>query len=277
MTKLPPSSALMMLALAWGALACLGAQENGAPTAEWGEVVQYLRADGVVYGAIVRDGSGEELRRETYVRDGDGTLLETVIRLPDGTMERVGASFRKQWMAVQGSSGVYRTYNPDGTLRTEEERSGDVVLRRETYEHGGEPPRLVALVRELPVEGSKKELTYGTDGLVVRETRTERDGKTETSLYAYDDKRRVTEIRTRSGRSDLRTAFSYAADGDTTEERFDATGALVLRIVTKADGGVVEEHFDSGALFARTLFKDGRKVREEIVSNGQVVRVWESP
>ena len=277
MTKLPPSSALMMLAFAWGALAWLGAQENGVPTAEWGEVVQYLRADGVVYGAIVRDRSGEELRRETYVRDAEGNLMETVIRLPDGTVERVGVSFRKQWMAVQGSSGVYRTYNPDGTVKTEEERSGDVVLRRETFEYGGEPPRLVSLIRELPAEGSKKELTYGADGLVVRETRTERDGKPETSLYAYDDKRRVTEIRTRSGRSESRIAFSYAADGDTTEERFDATGALALRIVTKADGGVVEEHFDSGALFARTLFKDGRKVREEIVSNGQVVRVWESP
>lgn len=277
MTKLPPSSALVLLALTWGALACLGAQENGVPTADWGEVVQYLRADGVVYGAIVRDRSGEELRRETYIRDGDGTLLETVIRFPDGAVERVGVSFRKQWMAVQGFPGVYRTYNPDGTVKTEEERSGDVVLRRETFEYGGDPPRLVSRVRELPAEGSRKEFAYGADGLVVRETGTERDGTPETSFYAYDDKRRVTEIRTRSGRSESRTAFAYAAAGETTEERFDATGALVLRIVTQEDGGVVEEHFNSGALFARILFKDGRRVREEIVSNGQVVRVRESP
>jgi hypothetical protein len=279
MKSLPTPLKSLILFFALGASANLGAQSSAQarPAAEGDEIVQYLKSEGAVYGAIVRNSSGAEIRRETYIRDGDGNILEIVLRRPDGTIERVGASGAQQWVAIQGSDGVYRTFNPDGTLKVEEDRSGAAILKRETYSYSGQPPHITVMVRELPGEGARQEMAYGLDGLLIRETRTNKDGGIETLLYAYDSQSRVTGIRKVTGRSESRKTFAYAEDGSETEESFDTTGALVLRTTKYADGSFVEEHYDAGRLFARNYFKDGRKVREEIISNGEAVRTRESP
>ena len=47
---------------------------------------------------------------------------------------------------------------------------------------------------------------------------------------------------------------------------------MTRRILYESAGVRIEEFWDDGAVFARVRYEDGRRVLEEIVQNGVVVR-----
>ncbi len=257
------------------ALACGGVR--GQESAWEDEVVQYRISGSAVYGAIIRDPSGKELRRETYVRDSDGELREILVEWAEGGRSRIGASGLLHWMKFKDGGEVFRTYYPDGSLRTEETREKGILLRRTTFFYTEGSDVLQSILRETPAENARELREFDSRGLVVREVRTCTDGGEETLLYSYDGDSRIVEVRRATGRKEFRTRFLYGEDGSETEERFDETGALCLRILKNSDGVAVEEQYDGGILFARTYWKDGRKLREEITAEDGQVRVREEP
>lgn len=241
------------------------------------EIVQYLGSEGVVYGCVVRDSSGREIRRETYIRDSEGRIAEILTQHPDGSVSRLGYSGNAQWLDYPEGSRLLRFFSPDGKLRTEELRNGEILLQRTTYRYGEGSSAVSFQLTERPQEKIREEKEYDSGGRVIRETRVASGVPPDVSLYSYDDEKRLSEIRRLSGRTETRTRFFYGPGGTETEEKFDAAGAMVLRTVRKEDGMVEEEHFDAGILFARMYFREGRKIREEILKDGQIVRVWEAP
>jgi len=256
--------------------AALYAQESQKEsTIDGNELIQYLRSNGIVYGSIMRDDSGSEIRRESYVRNSDGTVIEIITKWPDGSIARIGVFGDFQWMDYPEGIKIFRVYTPDGSIRIEERREEGVVLQRATYSYQDNSPRIASILYELPGEKTWEKLEYNLQELLIRDFRFNADEPSETLLYSYDDQGRVVEIREMTNRKETKTRFIYGEDGVQTEERIDATGALVLRITKKADGIVIEEHFDAGKLFARIFIQDGRKIREEIVSDGKVLRVRE--
>ena len=244
---------------------------------ETGEIVQYLKTGNLVYGAVVRDSEGIEVRRETYIRDSAGDIAQIVLRWADGRVERLGVSGDREWIVDPDGTGLYRVYNSDGTLKKEEYRDGDRILRRVTYQYPSGSSRASSVLDENVRDGTEERKDYGEDGLLIRELRIAADGAEETVSYAYDAEKRVIEIRTATNRKETRTRFMYGEDGTETEERFDSTGALVVRRIRRADDEIVEEQYDAGGLFARVYYKEGRKVREEILEDGNIKRVREAP
>ncbi len=244
---------------------------------ETDEIVRYVFADGRITGAVVSTPEGTELRRETYIRDSRGAVVDIRLLFPDGRRGRVGGTGGLEWMEFPEGDRIHRTYLPDGRLETEERFRGSTRISRRDYRYRGESRTPALLEEARPEEGWKTVTEYGDRGQVLRETRTTDAGTEETSIYSRDDRDRPLEIRILSGRSERRIRYSYGENGAETEERTDTTGALVLRVVRNADGTSVEERFDGGTLFARTYLEGGRLVREEIYLEGRLVRVREAP
>ncbi len=248
--------------------------ETGSGAGE--EVYRYTLAAGIITGAVVSTPGGVELRRESYVRDSEGRVVDIRIRYPDGASRSGGAEGR-DWIVFPGGEGIYRRFLPNGKLELEETRRGSTLISRRIYSYRGESGTLSAVEESRPGEGWKLTAGYGERGLVERETRTVSGRPDEVSIYEWDDRDRLVEILILEGRNERRVRFTYGEDGAETEERTDTTGALALRIVRSSDGSTVEERYDGGALFARTFLRDGRLVREEIYSEGRLVRVREAP
>lgn len=269
--RFPAFGALLVLLSA----ADLRAQESVPAAPE--EIFRYVLAAGTVTGAVVSTPEGVEIRRESYIRDSEGRVVDVRMRFPDGRAARVGGAVGREWLGYPEGGQVYRVYRPDGGLELEELRSGSSVISRRTYTYP-EDSRSPSVVEEVrPGEGWKRRTEYGGRGLPVRETLSTAEGPETVTLYEWDDRDRPVGLRILEGRSERRVRFSYGEDGSETEERTDSTGALVLRILRNPDGSSVEERFDGGILFARTFRKDGRLTREEIYLDGRLVRVRTAP
>lgn len=252
-------------------------QEPEADIGPGQEVYRYTLAAGMITGAIVSTPGGVELRRESYVRDSEGRVVDIRIRYPGGHTSSTGGAEGRDWIVFPEGDGIYRRYLPNGALELEESRRASVVISRKTYRYRADSGTLSAIEESRPGEGRKIVAEYGERGLLVRETKTVTGGIDEVSIYEWDEQERLIAIRILEGRSERRVGFVYGADGIETEERTDTTGSLALRIIRKPDGSTVEERYDGGALFARTFFREGRLAREEIYFEGRLVRVRESP
>lgn len=253
----------------------LRAQESAPAAPE--EIFRYILAAGTVTGAVVSTPEGVELRRESYIRDSEGRVVDIRMRFPDGRAARVGGAGGREWLGHPEGGLVYRVYRSDGTLELEELRRGSSVISRRTYTYpeNSRSPSVVEEVR--PGEGWKRRTEYDGRGLPVRETLSTASDPETITLYEWDDRDRPVGLRILEGRSERRVRFSYGEDGSETEERTDSTGALILRILRNPDGSTMEERFDGGVLFARTFRKDGRLTREEIYLDGRLVRVRTAP
>lgn len=252
-------------------------QDPGPGISAPDEIVRYILADGRIAGAVVSTPEGKELRRESYIRDSRGAVVDIRIVFPDGRRGRIGGAAGLEWMDFPDGDRIHRTYLPGGLLESEELYRGSDLVSRKVYRYNGESRIPSVLEETRPGEGWKRVTEYGTRGQVLRETRTTDSGTEETSIYSRDDRDRPLEVRILSGRSERRIRFSYGEDGSETEERTDATGALVLRVMRNADGTSVEERYDGGSLFARAYLEDGRVVREEFYLEGRLARVREAP
>lgn len=253
----------------------LRAQESAPAAPE--EIFRYVLAAGRVTGAVVTTPEGVELRRETYIRDSEGRVVDVRISLPDGRSARTGGSGGREWLGYPEGDLYFRVYRPDGVLELEESRNGSILLFRRTYTYRGDSRSPSVVEEDRPGEGWKRRTEYGERGLPARESLSTADGPETVTLYEWDERDRPVGLRILEGRSERRVRFSYGEDGTETEERTDSTGALVLRILRNPDGSSVEERFDGGILFARTFLKDGRLTREEIYREGRLARVRTAP
>ncbi|HSV57011.1 MAG TPA: hypothetical protein VLH39_07905 [Magnetospirillaceae bacterium] len=269
---------LAALMTAFTATLCAASPLPATPNnAGWDERVQYLRSGGAVYGAVVTDSTGAVIRRETYVRDSSGRVLETLLKFPDGSSVRAGGLDGKEWMEFPDGKRILRTFLPRGLLETEEVRLGVVVVSRTVFRYGDYGSSPAAVIEERPTENWRREAEYGADGRLRKQTVHSASGTAETTIYERDREGRILQIRTLSGRAEFLVRFSYGEDGSVTEERKDLSGGLAIRIRTTPDGNTVEERFDDGLLFVRTVRNDGRLVREEFWTDGRIVRLRESP
>lgn len=274
------ASRLRMLATLFLVLASAPRPAGQEPEAGFGageEVYRYTLAAGTITGAVVSTPEGVELRRESYVRDSEGRVVDIRIRYPDGGFSRSGGAEGRDWIVFPEGDGIYRGYHSNGKLKFEETRRGSTLISRRIYSYRGDSGTLSAVEESRPGEGWKLVADYGERGLVERETRTVSGRLDEVSIYEWDDRSRLVGILILEGRNERRVRITYGEDGTETEERTDTTGALALRIVRSSDGSTLEERYDGGALFARTFLRDGRLVREEIYSDGRLVRVREAP
>lgn len=94
---------------------------------------------------------------------------------------------------------------------------------------------------------------------------------------AYDEEGRLASVDTSMrGRATV-VVYGYVADGALATTTTSIDGALVSVVRHETPAVRVEELYDSGAVFARVRYEDGRRVLEEMLRDGVVIRTRRFP
>jgi len=121
------------------------------------------------------------------------------------------------------------------------------------------------------------ETTYDPRGRVALVVTAVDGSEKSRESYLYDDASRLVESTLVSQSTTTRTIFAYDGPGEKSRETLQVNGVVVSVTVNLADGTVVTELYDRGALFLRSYHSDGRLRKEEFIENGSVARTREYP
>ncbi|OHD75647.1 MAG: hypothetical protein A3J97_16085 [Spirochaetes bacterium RIFOXYC1_FULL_54_7] len=240
------------------------------------------------------DGSVKETR---YVRDGDRLISSTQFKngeetgsrvylyYPDGRLAAVrertadkirptGTERPKSGQTISwtwGSAGlILSIFDNEGRLTGSRTYDGAVLVSME--ERIWRDGRLASISTEEPEKGTRLILGYNETGSL--ESRLEIKNGQSVALYEYaydNDNRLVAERRETSDGQEI-IDFVYGSDGALISEARQLNGLLALTKTYSGQDEMLEEYYDKGVLFARIFYKEGRKVRESILSGGKVVR-----
>jgi antitoxin component YwqK of YwqJK toxin-antitoxin module len=121
------------------------------------------------------------------------------------------------------------------------------------------------------------ETTYDPRGRVALVVTSVDGSEKSRESYLYDDASRLVESTLVCQSTTTRTIFAYDGPGEKSRETVQVNGVVVSVTVNRADGTVVKELYDRGALFLRSYHSEGRLRKEEFIENGSVVRTREYP
>lgn len=241
--------------------------------------------------------------QETWYRYDGGRLVETSTLLDGAAKRTVKYLYDPLGRLVStresGGNSSGSTRNESGTSTSWLQAPDTLELR--DYDADG---HLVASTRFLLGELQSREERTWQDGVVLRATITNADGTTTVEAYqtsglargqlasrsvksgstamleesrSYDDDGRLAQTRrwTPSGLELLE--YAYDAEGALRTERISSgssptTLSLVVARTYDSPTTYLEESYDAGVLFARVRYQDGRRVLEEILKDGIVVR-----
>ena len=88
----------------------------------------------------------------------------------------------------------------------------------------------------------------------------------------FDERGKLSRLEQDEGGSFSATEYEYDEKGMLSVERRFVKASLAAVVRYGEPGSRVEEAWDGGALYARVYWKDGRKVLEEIMQDGVVLR-----
>jgi antitoxin component YwqK of YwqJK toxin-antitoxin module len=243
---------------------------------------------------FLSDGSVEETR---YVRDGNRLVSSTRFKngnetassiylyYPDGRLAGVreqtegktwptGTERPKSGQTVSWTSGseglILSIHDNAGRLTGNRTYDGAVLVSLE--ERIWVDGRLASISTERLAEGTRLILSYDPAGRLA--SRLEMKDGESIALYEfeYDQEDRLVAERRETDEGLETIDFIYRPDGTLLSETRHLDGLLSLSRTYSQTDVLFEEYYDKGVLFARIHYKDGRKVRETILSGGKVVR-----
>lgn len=240
--------------------------------------------DGHIEETAYEYASGRLVSRTTSL-DGETTSKRTYLYAPDGRLAlsreesgtESGSSVARSggssaWRVGEGGLEL-RTYNPDGRLvsiavysgaeriRHEERSWNDGSLERVTVETKGGSTTSTEYVMSGPARGEIAAVTVSESARTIS-----------TERRAYDEKGRLKSAATSLRGREIIISYEYS-DEDVLVEAKTSEGGVLASVVRHVTPTVrVEELYDSGALFARVRYEDGRRVLEEMVRDGVVIR-----
>jgi len=221
---------------------------------------------------------GKPERTKSYLYAPDGRLVST--RESGGSASgstRTESGASTSWL-VTAEGLELRDYDADGRLvAIASFQKSELVGREERVWKDGAVQRSVMTRHDGTIQTDE----YQTDGpaLGLRISRSIQSGTTVIleEGYRYDDDGRLIETRRQTPQGFELLQYDRHDDGTLRSERLSAGATLPgLALVTvrtyDAPTSYVEESYDSGTLFARVRYEDGRRVSEEIIKEGVVVR-----
>ncbi len=236
------------------------------------EEIRYVRDNGrLISSTQFRNGEETGLRLYLYYPDG---RLAGIRESADGKSWPTGTERPKSGHTVSWTSTpqglILSIFDKDGRLAGSRTYNGAVLVSMEEriWRYG----KLASISTEEPEKGTRLILSYDEAGRL--ESRLEmKDGETNALYeYGYDQEDRlVSEQRTTPGKLEHHE-YVHDSAGALLSETRKLNGLLAFTRTYLELEEVLEEHYDKGVLFARIHYKDGRKVRESILSGGKVVR-----
>lgn len=225
------------------------------------------------------------LRRKTTGAGGKITGTIDYLYAPNGRLASAIESTGEFWGNSAAATGLSYSWRSNGDL---------VDLRG--YDGDG---RLVSLSRYAAASRVMDERRFWLEGALERSVVTALDGTTTTTSYVtggaasgepwsvivekdgrvafaerrdFDERGMLSRLEQDEGGSLTVMEYQHDAEGALSLERRFVESSLVAVVRYGEPGSRIEEAWDRGALYARVVWKDGRKVLEEIIKDGVVVR-----
>jgi YD repeat-containing protein len=257
-------------------------------------IEEQLYSDGTLSRRTVYHYTRDVLERsETFGPEG-ALLYRDFYRLsPYGQLRRVvreDPRADQRFALDDGSRGVaeerygnnrerrINRYDSQGRLVERERWYEGQLVERERIEYNGDGgKRSVSTLEDLALERITLR-SYDQQGRVVRIEVSEKGEPVERTVHRRDEEGRIVETTTRGSRGIENWRFEYDQEGRLAREEYRLRGSLEKIILYSRDGEEmlrVEELFREGRLFMRVHYRSEQKVREEFLSDGEVVRVRE--
>ncbi|UCF98761.1 MAG: hypothetical protein JSV89_04305 [Spirochaetaceae bacterium] len=236
-------------------------------------------------------------RTETFGPEGELLHSDEYWLSPDGQLRRVtrdqGDRQADQRLALSGGSrGILEErygnaretrinrYDKNGRLVEQEYWYEGRLSERESFQYRGDSDLpLSFLLEELPQERTTLR-TYDQEGRLVRIEVTDHGRESEQTVHVRDAQGRIVETTTRGSRGIENWLFQYGPDDDLVREEYRVRGSLervTLYSVQDQVSTRLEELYREEQIFMRIYYEAERKVKEEFLRNGEVVRVREYP
>jgi YD repeat-containing protein len=236
------------------------------------EEIRYVR-DGrrIISSTQFKDGSEASTRYYLYYPDGSlaGVREQTTSRLMSTGMERPRSGQTSSWVGTPEGL-ILSVYDNSGRLVQSRNYKGAVLVSTEerTWRDG----KLVSISTEKHEDGTRVVLSYDEAGRVG--SRIESRGTEILAFFEFEydqNDRLVRENRETAGKIET-LEYVYNSEGRLLSETIALNGLLTLSRTYSDPDEMIEEYYDKGRMFARVLYKGGRKVKETILSDGKPVR-----
>lgn len=222
----------------------------------------------------------DESYRELYRYRTDGRL-RSVTRLYESGLQRsseymfYGERLVEEWH-FDGREDLFIRYNDDSRLvRVEVYRDGELYEEeRLAWRAGGDRtgPVLEEQMRFDAEESTTETLRFDPEGRVIAR-RTDRDGETVSEQrMLYEDDLLVREELERSDGSSELQLFTYSDDGELVRSLRSRDGVPIVLREHSEDETTLETRYVDGEPALRIEFREGRRVREAVLEQGEVVR-----
>ncbi len=226
--------------------------------------VRVLGADGALQHAEEYFYTSRGSLREVRQTGGkEGTRISSFV---------AGRSGPSQEWNQDGEDTFIARYDDRGRTLEREHRIGKGLVSREDFVYREDTDKLLSGVEKRPGEDKVITRGYDTAGRLQTEA-TSSAGKTiETIEYTRDEKGRVTrkQVRNQAGLEQWRYTLDDA--GKVVREEFFRRGSLEKITMYGANDTRTEELYQAGALFLKIYYEGDRRAREEVYSDGKVVR-----
>jgi hypothetical protein len=234
-------------------------------------------------------------RTETFAPDGLLLYRDFYRLTPDGQLRRVtreqeDSQSNQQLALGDGARGVaeerygnhrerrINRYDQEGRLVEREYWHEGELMEQERIQYRGEGDiRSSSQLEELSLERTTR-CSYDEEGRVVRIEVTEGGEEIERTVHVRDAGGRIVETTKRGPRGIENWRFEYGPDEELVREEYRVRGALERVTLYSVQGGErvrVEELYREGQPFMRVHYQSEQKVKEEYLSDGEVVRVRE--
>jgi antitoxin component YwqK of YwqJK toxin-antitoxin module len=237
------------------------------------ETRSYVRIEGRLARIEARDADGEVTGTRFYHYDRTGMLLgeSSTGSLGDDSVGMIASESVPQgsWI-TKGNLTTVLGYDDEGRvdfLRTIKEGK-TISLERRTYGTGS---LLASVSLKNSVTGSSTETIYDASGRPSLRTDIPAKGPREKTEFRYDDAGRLVEETSYRGGHKTAIKKSYDDSGNLVREETRRDGELLLSI-DYIEGGRIEELYENGTPFVRATYSGGRKVKDEFIDDGKVVR-----
>ncbi|OHD20154.1 MAG: hypothetical protein A2Y38_20470 [Spirochaetes bacterium GWB1_59_5] len=233
--------------------------------------------------------SGRLVSRTTSI-GGTSVLKMTYLYAPDGRLalarEASGNDFGTS-EARTGSSASWsigtdglelRTYDTKGRLVSISLYDGAERLNHEErFWKEGTLERVDVEAKNGSMTSTDYIMSGAATGEVAALTAKRNDKVVSTERRTYDETGRLSRVDASLGGRDSVVEYDYDDDGVLASTRTSVEGILSSIIRYESQTVRVEELYDAGAVFARVRYEDGRRVLEEMLRDGIVVRTRRFP
>lgn len=239
------------------------------------ETRSYIRVEGRLTRVEARDFSGIVSGSKSYHYDSKGRLLGVSSEgsFGEGVAGMIAARSVPQGSWTVGDKTVVLAYDELGraVLSQTMKEGAALAIERKVF---GESGLLESLTLEDKRSGLVQETQYDEKGRPESRIDIPALGPKEMREYGYDDSGRLVEERRSKAGHKTKIVKSYGEEGSLIREETSQDGELIL-VVSYDKDSRVEELYEEGEPFVRASYSGGRKVKDEFLSDGIVVRARE--